>query len=62
MYGKAVDRPPCVPLIDLSYAAAVADIDVSQCFLNPAKQSNIHISLYYIESSEDIFTVKLSSI
>ncbi len=39
MYGKPVDRPPCVPLIDLSYAAAVAGMDVSQCFLDPAKHA-----------------------
>ncbi|MCP4452029.1 MAG: hypothetical protein GY809_11250 [Planctomycetes bacterium] len=39
MYGRPVDRPPCVPLIDLSYAAAVAHIDVSQCFLDPAKHA-----------------------
>ncbi len=39
IFGKSVDRPPCVPLIDISYAAAVAGIDVSQCFLDPAKHA-----------------------
>ncbi|MBN8460771.1 MAG: hypothetical protein J0M04_23310 [Verrucomicrobia bacterium] len=33
--GKIPDRVPCVPLIDTSYAAAVAGMPVSECFINP---------------------------
>jgi len=37
--GRTPDRVPCVPLIDLSYAASVHGIDVSDCFLNPVKHA-----------------------
>jgi MtaA/CmuA family methyltransferase len=33
--GRLPDRVPCVPLIDTSYAAAVAGIPVGECFINP---------------------------
>lgn len=33
--GEIPDRIPCVPLIDTSYAAAVADMPVGECFMNP---------------------------
>jgi len=33
--GRIPDRVPCLPLIDTSYAAAVAGIPVSECFTNP---------------------------
>lgn len=33
--GKIPDRVPCVPLIDTSYAAAVAGMPVSECFIDP---------------------------
>ena len=33
--GNIPDRVPCVPLIDTSYAAAVAGMPVSECFINP---------------------------
>ncbi len=35
MLGKPTDRPSCVPLVDTSYAAAVAGMAVSRCFLEP---------------------------
>jgi uroporphyrinogen-III decarboxylase len=35
MRREPVDRCPCVPLIDTSYAAACLGVPVSQCFLNP---------------------------
>lgn len=35
MRRESVDRCPCVPLIDTSYAAACLGVPVSQCFLNP---------------------------
>lgn len=40
IYGKSTDRTPCVPLVDLSYAASVAGIDVSQCFMDPSSHAN----------------------
>jgi len=33
---EETDRVPCVPLIDLSYAAALANVSVSDCFHAPA--------------------------
>jgi len=33
--GKIPDRVPCVPLVDTSYAAACAQLPVSDCFLHP---------------------------
>jgi uroporphyrinogen-III decarboxylase len=33
--GQIPDRVPCVPLIDTSYAAAIAGMPVSECFINP---------------------------
>ena len=35
IFGQTPDRVPCVPLIDLSYASAVANVPVSTCFLDP---------------------------
>ncbi|MFO1492658.1 MAG: uroporphyrinogen decarboxylase family protein [Kiritimatiellia bacterium] len=35
LQGRTPDRVPCVPLIDTSYAAAVAGIPVGECFINP---------------------------
>ena len=35
MRREPVDRCPCVPLIDTSYAAACLGVPVSQCFLDP---------------------------
>ncbi len=40
IYGKSVDSTPCAPLIDLSYAASVAGIDVSQCFMDPSTHAH----------------------
>ncbi len=37
--GKSVDRIPCLPLIDMSYAASVAGMPVSDCFLNPVRHA-----------------------
>jgi len=33
--GKLPDRVPCVPLVDISYAAACAGVPVAECFVNP---------------------------
>jgi uroporphyrinogen decarboxylase len=33
--GEPTDRVACVPLIDTSYAAAVAGVPVSECFIHP---------------------------
>lgn len=35
LLGHVPDRVPCVPLIDTSYAAAVAGIPVAECFIHP---------------------------
>jgi len=60
MYGKSVDRPPCVPLIDLSYAAAVAGIDVSQCFLDPAKHAESLVAALKCHPDIDGLSVNIS--
>ncbi|HUT24526.1 MAG TPA: uroporphyrinogen decarboxylase family protein [Sumerlaeia bacterium] len=39
MRGGKPDRVPCVPLIDLSYAAKLAGAAVSACFLNPVRHA-----------------------
>jgi uroporphyrinogen decarboxylase len=60
MYGKTVDRPPCVPLIDLSYAAAAAGMDVSQCFLNPAKHAEALVEVFRRHPEIDGLSVNIS--
>ena len=35
IYKQTPDRVPCAPLIDISYAASIAGIPVSECFLDP---------------------------
>lgn len=39
MTGGRPDQVPCVPLIDLSYAAAVAGMPVSECFMSPSRHA-----------------------
>jgi uroporphyrinogen decarboxylase len=39
MYGRKTDRIPCMPFVDNSFAAAIAGMPVSQCFIDPVSHA-----------------------
>ena len=56
--GQIPDRVPCVPLIDTSYAAAVAGMPVSECFINPEAYAQALVATF--ERHPDIDGVSIN--
>lgn len=59
LQGKIPDRVPCVPLIDTSYAAAVAGIPVSECFINPEAYARALVAVFERHPDIDGATINI---
>jgi MtaA/CmuA family methyltransferase len=58
LQGEIPDRVPCVPLVDTSYAAAVAGIPVSECFIDPEAHARALVAT--LERHPDIDGVSIN--
>jgi MtaA/CmuA family methyltransferase len=57
--GEIPDRLPCVPLIDTSYAAAVAGMPVSECFINPEAYAQALVATFQRHPDIDGVTINI---
>ena len=58
--ARQVDRLSFLPLIDLSYAAAIANTEVSQCFLDPVKHAMALEAVIDHHKDIDGFSINIS--
>ena len=56
---QAVDRVPCVPLIDNSYAAGGQGVPVSECFMDPVRHAEALTASLELHPGVDGFSINL---
>jgi uroporphyrinogen decarboxylase len=56
---QPVDRVPCVPLIDNSYAASVLGVPVSECFIDPNRHAEALTACMERHPGADGFSINL---